>query len=142
MNLGIGLLASTFVLNPIAALAFTPAAQASADGQFVTTESGNVRCKVSEVDVVCSGSFQNTPIEGRRVYNIVSIDTLGGSLQWSRGNLSSTDENALQNDLVLTYNQTFQINGWTILPTSSGTRFTNDDPDFGMFVSIEKVTAF
>jgi hypothetical protein len=32
--------------------------------------------------------------------------------------------------------------GWTILPSSDGTRFTNDGTGHGMFVSIENVSPF
>jgi hypothetical protein len=32
--------------------------------------------------------------------------------------------------------------GWTILPSSDGTRFTNDGTGHGMFVSIENVYSF
>jgi hypothetical protein len=43
-------------------------------------------------------------------------------------------------DVVLAYGKTY--NGWTILPTSDGTRFANDRTGHGMFVSIENVYAF
>jgi len=47
-----------------------------------------------------------------------------------------------QNDLVLNYGQTYHILGWTIVPSSDGTRFTNDGTGHGMFVSIENVKSF
>jgi hypothetical protein len=34
------------------------------------------------------------------------------------------------------------VQGWTVLPDSDGTRFTNDATGHGMFVSIENVAAF
>jgi hypothetical protein len=49
---------------------------------------------------------------------------------------------APQNDLVLNYGQTYHVLGWTIVPTSDGTRFTNDGTGHGMFVSIENVKPF
>ena len=36
----------------------------------------------------------------------------------------------------------FDINGWTIVPSFHGTRFTNDASGRGMFVSIDGVTPF
>ena len=47
-----------------------------------------------------------------------------------------------QNDLVLTYGQTFHISGWMVLPSSDGTTFTNDATGHGMFVSIDNVYSF
>ena len=47
-----------------------------------------------------------------------------------------------QTDTTLGYGQTYHINGWTILPSSDGTRFTNDGTGHGMFVSIENVAPF
>jgi hypothetical protein len=47
-----------------------------------------------------------------------------------------------QNDLVLNYGQTYHYVGWKILPSSDGTRFTNDGTGHGMFVSIENVSSF
>jgi hypothetical protein len=49
---------------------------------------------------------------------------------------------AVANDVVLTYGQTYHIQGWTIDPNSDGTRFTNDGTGHGMFVSIENVYSF
>ena len=46
----------------------------------------------------------------------------------------------IDQDVVLAYGKTY--NGWTILPTSDGTRFANDRTGQGMFVSIENVYAF
>jgi hypothetical protein len=43
---------------------------------------------------------------------------------------------------VLTYGQTYHILGWTILPISDGTTFTNDATGHGMFVSIQDVHSF
>jgi hypothetical protein len=45
-------------------------------------------------------------------------------------------------DILLTYGQTFQVNGWTIQPSFDGTRFTNDATGHGMFVSIDNVYSF
>ena len=44
----------------------------------------------------------------------------------------------IDQDVVLAYGKTY--NGWTILPTSDGTRFANDRTGHGMFVSIEALS--
>jgi hypothetical protein len=47
-----------------------------------------------------------------------------------------------QTDTTLAYGQTYDISGWTVLPSSGGTRFTNDGTGHGMFVSIDNVFSF
>jgi hypothetical protein len=42
----------------------------------------------------------------------------------------------------LDYGQAYHINGWTILPSVDGARFTNDTTGHGMFVSIQDVYSF
>ena len=48
----------------------------------------------------------------------------------------------MANDVVLNYGQTFHLNGWTIIPSEDGTRFTNDGTGHGMVVSINNVSSF
>ncbi|MCP9274356.1 hypothetical protein [Mycolicibacterium arenosum] len=141
-------LASVFVVNPIAALAFTPSAHAEPDPdqQFVTTESRKVRCIVQPDNVGCQSNsvdgFMNAPVEHGYRDNNVWVDAGGGPLRWNQSNMPSTDYAAPQNDLVLTYGQVFHLKGWTVEPNSTGTRFTNDVSGHGMFVSVAAVTAF
>lgn len=130
--------------NVIAALHFTPSAGAAPDREFVTTESRKVRCIVSEDHVVCQGpigGFEDGPVMNGAKANIVSTDA-AGDFQRTAANMPATDEQDPRNDLVLIYDETFAINGWTILPSTSGTRFTDDETGHGMFVSVEKVTPF
>lgn len=63
-----------------------------------------------------------------------------GAFSWNNANLGGGG--TPQNDLVLNYGQTYHVLGWTIVPTSDGTRFTNDGTGHGMFVSIENVKPF
>jgi hypothetical protein len=42
--------------------------------------------------------------------------------------------------VTLSYGQTYHSNGWTILPATSGTRFTNDSTGPCIFVSVDNVT--
>jgi len=48
----------------------------------------------------------------------------------------------MANDVVLNYGQTFHLNGWTIIPSEDGTRFTNDGTGHGMVVSTNNVSSF
>ena len=134
------------IADSLAAVALSAAAGASPDPQYLSTVSGKVRCSVSVNHAVCqrnsADGFPNAPIQNGYHDNIVSTDGAGGGLVWSSGNMPASDENDPRNDIVLTYGDSFHFHGWTIEPTESGTRFTNLDTGHGMFVSIEKVTAF
>lgn len=129
-------------VSALVALGFAPTAGADVDGEFVTTESRDMRCVLKDGSVSCQGSFRNTPTEGGRVYNIVSTDQLSGSLTWSAANIASTGDSAPANDTVLTYGQPFHIDGWTIVSSPTGTRFTEDGTDRGVSVSLDRVVAF
>jgi hypothetical protein len=120
-----------------------PMATAAAD-QSVRTESGQVRCGVTANDqghgggplVDCqmrAGYFPKAPPD----MNIVAAGATG-ALNWYDGNIAWSPE-AVAQDIVLNYGQTYDINGWTILSTFNGTRFTNDGTGHGMFVSIQNV---
>ena len=123
-----------------------PAPGASADlGQFVRTESGKVRCTVSpsyspdSVGCEYGPGFPQAPIDPESGnHKHLAIVNASGALQWVEGNIDGLSPY----DIVLTYGQTYHIRGWTILPSSDGTRFTNDGTGHGMFVSIENVYSF
>ena len=157
MKLLIRLLASVVVVNPVAALAVTSAASAEPrpdnpfDQEFVTTESRTVRCNVEPGRVLCSGTFANAPIacggpsvcdseDPKYPANAVWIEAGGGGLQWNTSNMQSTGYAESKYDLVLTYGQVFHLKGWTVEPSSEGTRFINDGTGRGMFVSRQGVT--
>ncbi|WP_286274349.1 hypothetical protein [Mycobacterium antarcticum] len=57
-------------------------------------------------------------------------------MQWNDSNFQSYG----YTELVLTYGQVFHLKGWTVEPSSEGTRFTNDGTGRGMFVSRQGVT--
>lgn len=113
------------------------------DGQYVRTQSGKVRCLVFANDVghgggplvVCEGNFAQAPGSD-------AVVRATGALDWAYGvNIGASDA-ALARDVILNYDQTYHINGWTILPSYNGTRFTNDGTGHGMFVSIDNVYSF
>lgn len=135
-------------------MAVIPMAQAAS---YVRTESGRVRCIVQPDRVACEASgpgstgFPQAPIAmpesgctyspcpGGIHFDIAEV-TASGGLTWKDGNIGGGG--TPQNDLVLNYGQTYQISGWTVLPNSDGTRFTNDGTGHGVFVSIENVAPF
>jgi hypothetical protein len=128
-----GLLALT-----VCAVGAAPAPWASADDYtYVRTESGNTRCSVGNSSVVCAGQNPDAPLPvGAPYHDSVVVDDVGNLTYTSVAIVSVGD------DIVLRYNQTYHLQGWTILPTDHGTRFTNDHTGHGMFVSIHNVYAF
>ena len=64
-----------------------------------------------------------------------------GAFKWDNGNIPGTPE-VMANDVILSYGQTYHLNGWTMIPAEDGTRFTNDSTNHGMFVSIDNVSPF
>ena len=64
-----------------------------------------------------------------------------GAFNWNNGNIPGTPQ-AVADDIVLHYGQTYHVAGWTIVPTGDGTTFTSDATAHGMFVSIDDVHAF
>jgi len=134
-------------------IAGAPAAHAS---QYVRTESGRLRCIVGPDKVACEASgpesigFPQAPISlpesqcrnpcpGGVHFDLAEV-TASGGFRWMDGNIGGGG--TPQNDLVLNYGQTYSIQGWTVVPNSDGTRFTNDGTRHGMFVSVENVAPF
>ena len=74
-------------------------------------------------------------------WDIASV-TSGGAFAWQEGNLATGGSASPQNDVILNYGQSYNLQGWTINPGEDGTRFTNDGTGHGMFVSIENVYSF
>jgi hypothetical protein len=120
--------------------------------QYVRTQSGRVRCVLPAADaesangsVICeatgdSKGFLQAPmssIPGVHWHNATVSGS--GEFRWGDGNIGASHP---EDDVVLAYGQTFRFQGWTILPSSEGTRFTNDRTGHGMFVSIENVSSF
>lgn len=128
-------------------------ANADQDGQ-VRTQSGKLRCIVSANDVshgggplvVCqhadASPFPASPMskEYHEQLNLPFVRG-NGALSWDIGNLPGSPE-ALADDTILDYGQTYHLNGWTILPDVDGTRFTNDRTGHGMFINVDTVAPF
>jgi hypothetical protein len=101
---------------------------------FVETKSGQTRCQISAADVGCEAPFARPPVVDGSPANGVQVGA-GGTLKWIVGNLGDIPV------VTLDY-RTYSAEGWTIVATEAGTRFTNDASSHGMFVSIEKVEGF
>jgi len=114
------------------------------DFQYVSTVSGAVRCVISADHVSCERSsaegFPDAPPadSGTGNMNIARVDA-DGSFEWGLANIGSGPDGG---PLMLQYDLPYQIKGWTVAPSSDGTRYTNDATGHGMFVSIDGVDPF
>jgi hypothetical protein len=121
------------------------------DSQSVRTQSGKVRCLVNSNDVAHGGGplvvceynpgFPHAPASATGTHWNLAVVKGTGAFNWDAGNIGGSAE-ALADDIVLNYGQTYHINGWTILPSFDGTRFVNDRTGHGMSVSIDNVQSF
>ncbi|SRX92482.1 hypothetical protein MSP7336_00707 [Mycobacterium shimoidei] len=101
---------------------------------FIETKSGQTRCQINTESVGCEAPFTNSPMQDGEHANGVSI-TADGEVHWILGNLGDIPT------VTIDY-RTYDAQGWTIVATQSGTRFTNSHTDHGMFVSIERVETY
>jgi hypothetical protein len=136
-----------------------PRASAYPSSQYVRTESGRVRCVVQPDRVACESSgpgstgfpqapislpesqCRNSPCPGGIHFDLAGVTT-SGDFHWNDGNIGGVGPDWAKTDTTLNYGDTYHISGWTILPNSDGTRFTNDGTGHGMFASIENVAPF
>ena len=132
--------ATALVASMLAALASSVAAHADSTYN-VRTESGQVRCivDVGKVDCTHFGGFPQAPRDSDGYLMNGAEATAGGGFRWAVGDVGGGP--GFQ-ETVLQYGQTYNLAGWTILPSSQGTRFTNDATGHGMFVSVENVSPF
>lgn len=101
---------------------------------FIETKSGLTRCQINKESVGCEAPFTNSPMRDGEHTNGVHI-TSAGNVQWILGNLGDIPT------VTIDY-KTYAAQGWTILATKDGTRFTNNGTGHGMFVSVDKVDTF
>lgn len=131
--------------NPIAAPPTTPASPTVPAGAiplppdqngyvFIETKSGVTRCQINKDSVGCEAPFTDSPLQDGEHANGVHI-TSGGSVEWILGNLGAIPA------VPIDY-KTYDAQGWTIVASEAGTRFTNAKTGHGMFVSVEKVNTF
>lgn len=102
----------------------------------VETKSGLTRCSLNVELVACQTSADNWPPDADgQPFHVASV-TSDGQLQWVKADLG-----ALEGIVTMEY-RTYSAQGWTIVATADGTRFTNDRTGRGMSVSIEAVQPF
>lgn len=101
---------------------------------FIETKSGLTRCQINKNSVGCEAPFTNSPIQDGEHTNGVHI-TSAGTVQWVLGNLGAIPT------VTIEY-KTYDAQGWTIVATQEGTRFSNNGTGHGMFVSVDKVSTF
>lgn len=101
---------------------------------FIETKSGQTRCQINTESVGCEAQFTNSPMQDGEHANGVSINA-AGNVHWVLGNLGDIPT------VTIDY-RTYNAQGWTIVADQSGTRFTNNRTDHGMFVSLEHVDTF
>ena len=101
---------------------------------FIETKSGLTRCQINKDSVGCEAPFTHSPLQDGEHANGVSV-TADGAVNWVLGNLGAIPT------VTIDY-KTYDAQGWTIIATTDGTRFTNEHTRHGMFVSIEKVDTF
>jgi hypothetical protein len=101
---------------------------------FIETKSGTTRCQINKDSVGCEAPFTNSPLQDGEHANGVHI-TSSGSVQWILGNLGAIPTVAIDY-------KTYDAQGWTIVASEAGTRFTNGHTGHGMYVSVEKVNTF
>jgi len=117
----------------------------NAPAQYVRTMSGEVRCGIKAAQVACERTagegFLQAPTSGRPAgwhWNLAMVSS-DGSFKWDVGNIGGA---YINQDVTLNYKQSYSYNGWTLEPSSDGTRITNDATGHGMFVSVQNVYAF
>jgi hypothetical protein len=134
----------------VGGLHVAPSAQADSSSQYVRTTSGVVRCVIQSDQVSCeAGSapqqphtgFLQAPPSGPFHMDLANV-TATGNFYFSDGNIGGVGSDWSQTDTTLVYGQTYRMLGWTVLPNSDGTKFTNTATGHGMFVSIQSVDSF
>ncbi|BBZ26400.1 hypothetical protein MMAD_06950 [Mycolicibacterium madagascariense] len=101
---------------------------------FIATRSGQTRCQISSTNVGCEAPFSNAPQVDGEPANGVEV-TADGHLRWILGNLGDIP-------VVTIDYSTYSAQGWTIVATEDGTRFTNDATHHGMSVATQGAEAF
>lgn len=136
------------------AIAFCPWAGADPTPDHyvnVKTSSPPMRCQVSSDDgdgrgptVVCqTAGFPQSPMNPAPypgwpgdplvLHQDQAIISASGQFDWRTANLGLAPPG--QPDTTIANGQTYDFQGWTIVATSDGTRFTNDATGHGMFIA-------
>ena len=101
---------------------------------FIETKSGKTRCQIDTAEVGCESAFTNAPVVNGMPANGIRL-TAAGQVEWIVGNLGAIPVETIDY-------RTYSAEGWTIVATEDGTRFTNDATGHGMFLSSTGVEIF
>lgn len=102
----------------------------------VETKSGSLRCSVASQLVACQTSAGNWhPRPNGLPYHVASV-TADGEFHWVDADLGALDGRVTMDSPA------YSAQGWTIVATSNGTKFTNDRTGHGMSVSDQTVEPF
>ncbi|CAM3388945.1 hypothetical protein BST27_27720 [Mycobacterium intermedium] len=139
-----------------ASMVFVPSAEADpGPGRYVNvlTPSPPMRCQLSSDDgdrggpkVVCqTAGFPQAPMDPMPypgwpgdpavLHQNQATITASGEFNWRTANLGLAP--AGQPDVTLVIGQAQHLQGWTVVPTSDGTTFTNDATGHGMAIDSE-----
>jgi len=102
----------------------------------VQTKSGSTSCSINAELVACRTNANNWPTmpDGQH-YHVASINA-NGEFHWVNADLG-----LLEGKVTMDY-QTYSAEGWTIVASPDGTKFTNDRTGHGMSVDTQSVTPF
>ncbi|WP_156661600.1 hypothetical protein [Mycobacterium sp. 852002-51163_SCH5372311] len=102
----------------------------------VQTKSGSTSCSINAEVVACRTNTNNWPTmpDGQH-YPVASVNA-DGEFHWVNADLG-----LLEGKVTIDY-QTYSAQGWTIVASPDGTKFTNDRTGHGMSVSTQNVTPF
>ncbi|MBX7434616.1 hypothetical protein JDV09_21320 [Mycobacterium sp. Y57] len=102
----------------------------------VQTASGDIRCMIETTYVGCETGEMSWPqhADGSGPYHGVRINP-DGTGSWVDGNLGTPPTTTLAE-------RTYRAEGWTIVASPSGLRFTNDETGHGAVVSVRMVQPF
>jgi Ca-activated chloride channel family protein len=145
--------AATGVLTVAVAMPLAPTASAD-DGTMVLTEGGKVRCLVSADNVpqgggpmvVCEQAdgqpFGLSPWAATKFSQRLNLAVKRGTgeFYWAKVPILGTGPGT--GNVTLSEGQTYHINGWTIEPEQSRTKFTNDGTGKGMYLGVVTLRQF
>ncbi len=124
-----------------AALACVPLATADPTAGHdakVTTQTPQMLCEIGSDDadpgigpnVICQGSFVQAPADDDQAFV-----TASGQFSYRTANIGTGGSHAPYQ--TLEPDQTYRIQGWTIVTGDHGIRFTNDGTGHGMFIGTD-----
>src|SRR6201995_1187360 len=128
--LGVGIACATLAFSPLASADSTAGHDAK-----VNTQTPQMLCEIGSDDatpgigpnVTCQGSFVQAPAGDDQAFV-----TASGQFSYRSANLGVGYNHAPFDTLVP--DQTYHIEGWTVVAGDDGIRFTNDGTGHGMFI--------